>query len=160
MANVLRGLNLILGNGKKAPNLGRHTHPSTENYLSPGRHAPADIVRRVAEWTHRRGSQLTARQQAALSRYRRGRVFSISNFGKYSEKEFIDAYFSFFDDIFFGGYLTGHCKIKLLQTPVYFCQPRDKRCYCSYPDCGVGGDASLTPPFTIRIREPDHVSSS
>jgi len=109
----------ILGNGKKEPNLGRHTHQSTEKVLSLGRHAVPDIVRLIAEWTQRRGSQLSARQQAALLRYRRDRVFSISNDEKYPEREFMKAYYGFFDDIFFGGCLSGRCKIKAVQTPVF-----------------------------------------
>jgi hypothetical protein len=170
MTNALRGLSLVLGNGKKGPNLGPHDPLDNTDSFSRGWHTPPDISRRVAEWTNRRGSQLSARQQAALERYRRDKIFNISHAGKYSEKEFIEAYFDFFDDMFFGGNLKGYCTIKLLQLPVFFCQARD--IYCGHRNCGKSGDTIKTPPssgfgprprripLTIRIWEPNYLSSS
>jgi hypothetical protein len=173
MANALRGLNLILGNGKKGPNLGPHDHLGNTDSFSRGWHTPPDIARRVAEWTNRRGSQLSGQQQTALEKYRRDRIFSISHAGKSSEKEFIEAYFNFFDDMFFGANLKGYCTIKPLQLPVFFCQAcRTGDISRGHRDCGKGGDTGKTPPssgfgprprripLTIGIWEPRYLSSS
>jgi hypothetical protein len=180
MAGAIHGLSLILGNGKKGSDLGPHDHMDNTDNFTRGWHTPPDIARRVAVWTNRRGSRLSARQQAAFASYMREGIFSISNVGKYPEKEFIEAYFNFFDDMCFGGNLKGYVTIKLLQLSVFYCHTcrvSDLACRtgdssCGHRDCGKGDDTGKTPPsilfgsrshrtpLTIRIWEPTNLSSS
>jgi hypothetical protein len=163
-------VDLIKGAGKNLhPTRGPHTHLGTKT-LRPGRHAVPDITRQVAEWAHRRGSQLSDRQQTALANYRRESIFSISNAGNYSEKELFRAYFEFFDDMFFGGFLEGCITIKLLRDPVFTSWEGERPRYGH--DAGEGGitvrDQNTSAfeirkhrvGFTIRIREPNHLEST
>lgn len=86
-------------------------HLSTTT-LRVGRHKISDLVETVVRSSPKRGRKLSSRQLAALTKHQSKAIYSLNNRGNYQYGDIILAYFQLFDDLFFGGKLTGICKLK------------------------------------------------
>ncbi|KUJ07871.1 uncharacterized protein LY89DRAFT_677639 [Mollisia scopiformis] len=89
-----------------------HRHYPTTTYCR-GRHSSHEVAKTVIDFAKRRGSTLHERQRVAISRYRSDNVFNTRNAGNHSEGAIFEAYFKFFDLMFFGGILKLGCKVVL-----------------------------------------------
>ncbi|KAE8442420.1 hypothetical protein EG329_003378 [Mollisiaceae sp. DMI_Dod_QoI] len=95
---------------RQNPSTVNHRHLPTSS-LSKGHHSAPDVAMKVIHYTRRIERDLNPRQKSALARYRSKDVFSTRNIGQYSESTIFNAYFRFFDDMFFGGLLKLRCTV-------------------------------------------------
>jgi hypothetical protein len=78
-------------------------------------HGAPELATKILKWAKHRESDgnLTQLQQSALAAYRTGQVYDISESSTVGVKEMLQAYFLFFDKIYFGGYLEGRCGLRV-----------------------------------------------
>ncbi|CZR68695.1 uncharacterized protein PAC_18594 [Phialocephala subalpina] len=81
-----------------------HHHISISS-LSKGQHSASDVAMMVIEYASRREPDLSLRQRKALAWYRSGELSKTLSTRRDNDKIVFNAYFHFFDDMFFGSLL-------------------------------------------------------
>ncbi|KAF8859177.1 hypothetical protein BDZ45DRAFT_689470 [Acephala macrosclerotiorum] len=94
-----------MGGRTQSPSPIYHRHLATAA-LSKGQHSAADVARKAMEYARRREPGLNSRQRHALAWYRSGEFNKTLRTAHDNEKRILNAYFHFFDDLFFGGCLS------------------------------------------------------
>lgn len=102
-----------MGGSTQGPSPTGHRHLATAT-LSKGQHSAADVARKVIEYAMRRDPELNSRQRNALAWYRSGEFNKTPRSIRDNDKVILNAYFHFFDELFFGGCLSkSRCSVYL-----------------------------------------------
>jgi hypothetical protein len=93
----------------------RHIEHLDTTDLEVASHGFPDLAAKVTKWSKQRDTygNLSPLQQSALAAYRTDRIFNICDTETFSDQKLLQAYFVFFDKLYFGGKLEGRCKLRM-----------------------------------------------